>query len=330
MSGKALAVGLTPEQVAARRNSIGGSDAAAVLGVSPYKTPLEVYREKVGEKEPDPPTPAMKRGTVLEPIARALYVEVTGRKVQRQPQQAHPSYPWMHTNVDGRIVGRKKDDRPDLDGPGVLEIKCPGVWAFAKAKREGLPLQWIAQLQHNLEVTGRQWGSFALFSAELWQMLHFDVARDPDLAAGLVVTEQTFWLQHVEKRVPPADVVADPKVAAALAAAQKDLPPGELIQRSDAEWADAAAALLEAKEIGETAEQLEAAAKERLKALMGGPSAVEGAGLRVYWKDLPGKRSFDKAALAKAHPEIDLTAFEKVGKDYQEFRTYQVQPRNGE
>jgi putative phage-type endonuclease len=338
---------LTPEQVAQRRSYIGGSDAAAVLGIDQFRSPLDIYLVKIGEKQPDPPTAAMKRGIVLEPIARKLYAELTGRKVRRLAQRVHPSYDFMGCMVDGEIVG---DER----GRGVLEIKSPGVWNFAKVKREGLPLSWISQMAHNLEVTGFSWGSYAIFNADLWEMVHFDLVRDEELARALVMAEHAFWYNNVLARVPPtAKPDLSPELVAQLARAQGDTP-GELLLRNDSEWGSAAQTYIEAKSILETGEHLVAVAKDRLKALMGEKGAIEGGGLRVYWSDRDGRKSFDRKALEASGPldriavatainqrvmhdatkdalladigrcDVDFRKFEKVGNSYEDFRAYQL------
>jgi putative phage-type endonuclease len=353
VAASVTSIGLTHEQVEARKRGIGGSDAAAVLGIDPYRTPLDIYELKLGLKQPDPPNAAMKRGIHLEGIARGLYRELTGRKIRRLRQQAHPTYSFMLCNVDGEIVG---DDR----GRGVFEAKCPGLHSFAKIEREGLPLHWITQLAHNMEVTGCTWGSFAIFSAELWRLIHFDVPRDEDLARALVQAERVFWHEHVLAKVPPTVAVnTAPELLSQLARAQQDAGAGELIVRSDAEWAEAAEMYLQAKEILESGEHLVETAKQKLQELMAGFGATEGAGLRCYFTQQPGRTSFDKKALAAARPldrekvlaviaeypdglralelvgrldvaGLDLSVFEKVGKPFERFAAYQVKAGVGD
>jgi putative phage-type endonuclease len=352
-------IGLTPEQLEARKRGIGGSDASAVIGCNPYRTAGEVYELKLGLREPDLPNAAMKRGVYLEPIARRLYRELTGRRIGRLPQVEHPSYPFMLCNVDGSIHANRR--RNGHEGAGVLELKCPGVWSFAKIKREGLPLNYIAQMQHNLSVTGFSWGSFALFNADLWELIHFDVVADLELQHALIIKEQQFWLQHVMKQIPPPTAQdTTPELMAQLAKAHEDAGAGELIVRNDSEWAEAAAQFFEAEEIAETGENLKETAKDKLKKLMGQKGAVEGAGLRCYWNDQKGKRSFERKALEKSAPldriavaakinarimaddtkvailgdlvecAVDFTKFEKVGNPFDVFRTYRVKAGVGD
>jgi putative phage-type endonuclease len=337
---------LTPEQVAARKLGIGGSDAASVLGCNPYRSALELYELKVGLREPDPPNAQMKRGIYLEAVARRLYTELTGRKVRRIKQQTHLIYPHMICNVDGQIVGDKERGR------GVLELKCPAMWTFAKIDREGLPLHYIVQMQHNLAVTGCSWGSFALFNADLWKLRHFDVERDNELIDALIVKEEQFWYQHIVKRLPPPEVPdTSPELMAQLAKAEGAVGGGELIVRNDEEWGAAARMMLEARELVETAENLKASAQDRLKALMVEKGAVEGGGIRCYWTARDGKQMFDREALEKSRPLdrdkviavlsrhigaetiaaqlgqecwVDFDAFKKRGKPYDDFRVYQL------
>ena len=341
-------VGLTPEQIAARRQGIGGSDAGAILGVDSYRSALAIYEVKVGIREPDPPNAAMKRGTFLEPIARKLYTELTGRRVRRTGQRVHPIHTFMLCNVDGLI-------HRDTKGPGVLELKCPGVWAFAKVKREGLPLAYIAQMQHNLVVTGYEWGSFALFNADLWELIHFDIVADRELQQALILKEEEFWKQHVEPKIPPVVSPAPPsEIEERLAKGQESAGAGALVLRNDPEWAQAAAQFTEAEEIAGIGAELKRTAQEKLQKLMGQPGAVEGAGIRCYWTVQQGRKSFDRKSLEGSAPldriavatkinervmhdaskaglladlpscAVDFSQFESVGKPFDVFRLYHV------
>lgn len=71
------------EWLAERKTGIGGSDAAAVLGISPWRTPVDVWLDKTGRKQPGEETEAMRIGAELEDFVARRYVERTGRQVQR-------------------------------------------------------------------------------------------------------------------------------------------------------------------------------------------------------------------------------------------------------
>ncbi len=85
-----------------RQKGIGGSDSPSVLNISPWKTARELWAEKRGLVPLDQePTPAMKRGAVLEHIVADMYAEVTGREVRVVKEQlTHPEHSWMHGNID--------------------------------------------------------------------------------------------------------------------------------------------------------------------------------------------------------------------------------------
>jgi putative phage-type endonuclease len=257
-----------------RRTGIGGSDVAALLGKDPFGgTPASLYDDKLGLVPDEPPTPVMEAGRILEPTVAALYSEATERKIRNQPMRRHREHPHMVGNIDRQILN-------DPRGPGVLEIKCPGLKVFADTKAYGLGVAYILQMQHYLEVFGYAWGSFAVFGRERWSLLHFDVERDTDVGAFLVEEEGKFW-RAVQNRERPSEVAPE----------LPDLPEvsGEVVVRSDPEWLVAVAALAEAKNLSKTAGELETVAKEAVKELMGGFGIQEGGGYRFYHNERAGR-----------------------------------------
>jgi putative phage-type endonuclease len=351
----------TPQQdfQAQRRLGIGGSDAAAIVGMDPWRSRLDVYREKIGTAEERPATPQMQRGRLLESVVVEQYAKLTGKKVRRQPQRAHPSYPFIIGNIDRQILADEQD------GTGLLEVKCPNMRVFMRYVREGLPAHIVVQGQHYLGIYDYEWMSYAIFNADLWKLVHFEVRRDDAFIAKLFAEEISFWRDYVEKRVepPPAQMVIPAPEGFELPA----LGPDSLVQRDDQEWADAAENFRAARELRETAEGVEEQAKVKIKELMGEHRIVEGANLRVYNREMAGRVSFDKKALAAARPldalavgatvavwakdlakifkpsvlgqinvgglldalggtALDLTKFDKQGKPFAEFRPYFLKP----
>lgn len=295
--------------LAERRTGIGGSDLGAIAGVDPYRTAADVWDEKMGYAPDLEPTPPMLRGIHLEPLAAELYAEHTGRQMRRQPMRRHSEQPWLIGNCDRQLF-----DSGDGRGTGVLEIKCPGLRAFANVKHHGLPETYVIQLQHYLGVFGYSWGSFALFNAERWELIHFDVEADLELIGRLHEIGHDFWHEHVlAQRRPDIEPPALPEVPKVE---------GELITREDSEWIEAVAMLREAKELSETAKELEEAAKGRIQGLMGDAAVVEGGGARIYWREQAGSRRLDEKLFRAAHPKIDLSQFKVPGKPTRPFRPY--------
>lgn len=301
-----------------RQTGIGGSDAAAALDLSPYKSRRELWREKTGAVREDEPTPPMLRGQHLEHVAADLYEEETGRRIRREPMRRHPEHDFMLGNPDRLILATD-----GVDSTGVLEIKCPGIRTFGRIKARGMPDHYTLQLMHYLAVTGHQWGSFALFNAERWQMLHFDLERDEDLIERLIAGEREFWSYVERGEEPPEEDGEDgPDISS---------PDGEVTVVGGSEWEEATEELMEARELKSTAKDLESRAKKRLKGMMedAGTDAVEVPGrARIYWREQEGRTSWKKTAKKMAADnDLDLDDYRVVGSSYRRFRPHSL---NGE
>ncbi len=290
-----------------RRQGLGGSDSPVVLGVSPFKTIHELWLEKRGLLADTEVTPAMERGTVLEPVVKDLLAAKTGRRiVEVKEMLQHKDHPFMRAHLDGLISGE------DRKGMGVLEVKCPGLQVFGKCKREGLPDYYLIQLQHYLAVSGKKWGSFAVFNAERWELIFFDMDRDDELINMIVVKDAEFWQMVLDNQEPDQlDMTIDlPKVGAT-----------DLIKLDTPEWAQATMDLREARELKTEAEAIETTAKAKVQELMGDHAIAEGAGCRVYWQTQKGRESFNKKQLQKDHPLI-YNEYVKQGKPFRIFKPY--------
>ncbi len=182
-----------------RLTGVGGSDAAALLGLSPWRTPLQLYLEKVGEgPAPEPPTDAQRWGTMLEALVRQEYCNVTGDTVTVPATMLrHPRYPWMIGHLDG-ITGSGK----------VYEGKTARfATGWGEPGTDEIPDYYLAQVQHYLMLTGAD-------AADVAVLIHgsdfriYTVPADPELQALLVEEEGAFW-QRVVNRQPPDPVTVE-------------------------------------------------------------------------------------------------------------------------
>jgi len=180
-----------------RKGGIGSSDAAAAVGLSPYKSQLELWMEKTGrvsnnETTPDQSSP-MFWGTLLEPYVATAYMQRTGNKVRRlNAVLQHPSFPYMLANIDREVIGC-----PDVQ---ILECKTAGEFG-ARLWKEGVPEYVQIQVQHQLVVTGKEAADVAVLLCGQELEVH-RVKRDDEVIGRLLVLEAKFW-EYVEKDIPP-------------------------------------------------------------------------------------------------------------------------------
>ncbi|WP_104657866.1 YqaJ viral recombinase family protein [Ralstonia insidiosa] len=182
-----------------RRTGIGGSDAAAAVGLNPYKSMLELWLEKTGRDadlpKPDPndTTEPIYWGTLLEPIVAAAYTQQTGNRVRKvNAVLQHPTIPCMLANLDREVVGA-----PDVQ---ILECKTAGEFG-ARHWQEGVPEYVQLQVQHQLAVTGKRAADVAVLLCGQQLAVH-RIDRDDDLIARLIPLEAQFW-HYVEADTPP-------------------------------------------------------------------------------------------------------------------------------
>ena len=112
-----------------RKKGIGGSDAGAVAGLNPWKSPVSVYMDKIGESKPTQDNERMRIGRDLEDYVARRFEEATGKKVRRNNfMMVHDDYNFMVANIDREIVGEN----------ALLECKTTG--SYGKKGRTGQSL----------------------------------------------------------------------------------------------------------------------------------------------------------------------------------------------
>lgn len=185
-----------------RVKGIGSSDAPAVLGLSKWKTPMDVYLSKrgelVGEQEDNE---AMYWGRALEPVIRQRYADETGRTVIIPELMVSEQHPFMIASLDGvttdgRVV-EVKTARSDLDwgAPGTDEV----------------PEIYMVQVQHQMIVSKISVADIpVLFKGHDFRI--YTVDADPELQDIIIERETEFW-NRVQTGNPPdpvnlADVIA--------------------------------------------------------------------------------------------------------------------------
>ena len=160
--------------LADRQNSVGGSEAATVMGINPFDTEFKLYMRKSGLMPRVEETEAMRMGHVLEPVIAKLYQDETHRDTQDPGEytiRRLDSFPDMHATLDriilpiviatsANVTVRKPESVDKITKQGVLQLKSVGTH-MGKHWDEQIPLYVQVQVQHEMFVSGLQWGSVA-------------------------------------------------------------------------------------------------------------------------------------------------------------------------
>ncbi len=180
-----------------RKSGIGGSDVAAILGLSKWRTPREVYEEKISQEIIQIEENAkMKAGKKLESVIAEWYEEETGRKLHRDNKiRIHRDFPFLFANVDRLILPQNGEGR------GILEIKTTSSFSYDNWEDE-IPIPYFCQIQHYFNVTGLSWGEFALL-INGWDFRRIEVKRDEEFIQMMNDRLAKFWVDHVIQQIPP-------------------------------------------------------------------------------------------------------------------------------
>lgn len=273
-----------------RRKGLGGSDAAAVAGLNPWKSPFAVWLEKTGQIEPEEPGEAAYWGTILEDIVAQEFTKRTGMKVRRRNAiLKHPQYEWMIANVDRMLVGSSEG----------LECKTTSAYQAKEWEGDEVPAPYIIQVQHYMAVTGaKAWWLAVLIGGQ--RFLCKRVERDDELIQKLIEIERDFWENHVLTLNPP---LLDGSTAS-TELLKKMYPEAKL---PEIELPSESRTLIEALEqINAELKELETKKAEyenRLKAMLGEHEAGRVGDRIVTWKNIVSNR-FDTKRFEKEHPEL--------------------------
>lgn len=176
-----------------RATGIGGSDAAAVLGLSQYKTALDVYLEKTGQAAPFEDTAATKWGRLLEPAVRQEYAERTGRVVTQPKEMLRcTKYPFMIAHPDGVVLD-------PLRGYEGKTARTDHGWG--EPGTDQVPEAYLIQVQHYMVVMEIEvFDVVPLIGGSDFRM--YEVPANRELQELIIDAEHDLW-QRVQRADPP-------------------------------------------------------------------------------------------------------------------------------
>ena len=269
----------TADWLEMRRSYIGASDAPVIMGVSPWKTPYQLWKEKLGLYEQET-NKAMRRGTSMEETARREF-ELTTGYVTKPKVVFSTQYDWMMASLDGIT------DAGDV----LVEIKCPGSVDHSSAVSGRVPDKYMPQMQHQMACTGLDHGYYFSFNGTTGALV--EVERDDDYIKKLITKEQRFWESIQEMEAP-------------------ELEDRDFHLRSDVEWTQTAEEYKSLRLQLKALELQEKKLKERLIDISGNSNIV-GGGIKLSKVLRKGAVEYTKI------PElidVDLESYRKGPVEY--------------
>ena len=294
-----------------RSQYIGGSDAAAVVGMNPFASPYALWAEKTGKKPGFSGNLATEVGTYLEEFVAQLFAAETGKKVRKCNHSfLNSDYPFAIANIDREIVGEDAG----------LEIKTTNSLNLKKFKNGEYPANYYCQCVHYMAVTGKKrWYLAVLIGNNEFKW--FMIERDEAEIAALMNAEADFW-ECVKNGTPPA--IDGSK-------ATTDTLTTIYAESNDAEAVDFALYrndLIVYTSLSRSIKKLQAEQDEvanRIKAYMGEAAKGFCDGFTVSWASA-NRTSFDSKRFAEENPHIDLSGYYKKSN----YRTFKINEIKGE
>lgn len=275
-----------------RTKFLGGSDVAGILGISPWRTPLDVYLDKVQPRVEDmrpERRKVLERGKRMEPVVLAMMADETGIEVAARNQRyIDATHPFLACEIDAEAA-----DDSNIEIKTVSPFKAR---EWGEEQTDEIPVHYTAQVQHGLMITGRALCVVGvLIGAD--DLRIYRVERDDDVIDAIRAREVAFWRDHVEAGVPPEPTtVADIRTLYGRDAGTAIEASPEIVKRLN-DLRERKAML---KTLGAQAEADEDAIKlfmadAAILTVCGRPAAT--------WKSQTSTR-FDQAAFKAAQPDL--------------------------
>ncbi len=174
------------EWLSIRKQHVTGTDAGVIMGVNPWKTPYQLYLQKMDLSPPEKENQAMRTGTLLEPVAREWLLRE--HSIKCDPEVVFKDF--MMASLDGLSEC----------GTFIVEIKC-GKKSFEQASDGEIPEYYLYQMLHQMAVCDLDIVKYVCFNGVTGIVI--DVHRDQKLIDEMIEKEKEFY-QCLLQYTPPA------------------------------------------------------------------------------------------------------------------------------
>lgn len=292
-----------------RSQYIGGSDAAAVVGLNAFVSPYSLWAEKTGRIPGFAGNLATEVGTFLEEFVAQKFAQETGKKVRKCNHSFFNSkYPFAIANIDREIVGEDAG----------LEIKTTDSLNLKKFKNGEYPAHYYCQCVHYMAVTGKKrWYLAVMIGNKDFKI--FTIERDEAEIAALMGAEQEFWGHVQNDTQPPVDgSQATSEAISDVYAEHNGFTVDVTAFDDDLERYTA---------LREQAKSLQAEADaiaNRIKVFIGTMEKGDSERFKVSWST-QSRSTFDHKRFAKDNPNIDMSEYYKSSTS-RVFRVAEIKP----
>ena len=284
------------EWLALRRTGIGGSDAGAIMGVSPYKGAFSVWADKQGKLPSLEDNEAMRQGRDLEDYVARRFAEASGLRVRHEYSMLRSvEHPCMLADIDRRIIGERAG----------LECKTSRDITMARYRNGEYPMEYYCQCLHYLAVTGWDCWYLAVLVYGTDPLI-YKICRDDvlDDIEALIRPEEAFWQEHMVLDQPPAPDALD-STAAALGSVYPHEDGTTVCADQDTDQALTDLAALKAQKRALDRQITER--ENQIKAAMGEAEVIAGTSVSATWRSSE-RTTISKDKLLKAYPNINMDA----------------------
>jgi len=323
----------TPEWLEWRAGGVGASDAPTIMGENPWKSPAQLWAEKVGLVAPPDLSgnPHVQRGNRFEDEARMAF-EADFQDFAVPLCGQHPEISWLRASFDGILAQGQ-----------VLEIKCPSPKRMTRVRTlaEGQPQapnqrplvgpdeleqaglgHYHAQVQHQLLVADAAFACLYVYDVEAKRGYGFWIAADEAYQERLLEAEREFWRRVRDGEEPPLDPERDVFSPEVL---RPDVPPEQLDtlpadtpwfrwQRAEASWLEINNQIKALEAEIRKLKEGKAKAEAEMVALMGDHLRAEGLeGLKITRFTKRGTLDY-RAALERLLPDLEPERLEVYRK----------------
>jgi len=192
-----------------RSKYIGGSDIGAILGLSKYRSPLEVWLEKTGIEVVSKDSLPMRFGSFAEEFVAREYARVTNAQLAHdQSTYIHPEHSYMCAHIDRFVLGDEQQALPTK----ILECKTANAFAksdWGQVGSDEVPMSYLAQCAWYMAITGIEQTDLAvLFGNHEFRI--YEIERDQGLEELVIQKAYDFWHEYVLKEIaPPVSSLSD-------------------------------------------------------------------------------------------------------------------------